>query len=307
MEPKFYTKGGYNIALFFEKTDLDNYRDIITKGRNFNDVSSLNSCSVPCFAVETPDNQCVFFMPQKRDIVSIPHIGMITDDVLAHVACLCDMMSSVDVSLRTEELYRFAVPFSEQSFKYFPKDIMTQEMCQEAVESYGNAILSIPRDFVTPELCHVALQRGCHHALMALPRDKITEDLCVQAVKVNGMALYDIPECFITYDLCYQAVQLNGLSLSLVPSHMQDKAMCLEAVKNNGSSLGFVPKELRDKEICLEAFNNTPAAYQYIPARVKEEYFKDYTPEKNVVEPRVFKPKPDFIEKIDKVLQAYCL
>jgi len=80
--------------------------------------------------------------------------------------------------------------------KEVPENLMTQELCLEAVRQFGWALNYIPENLRTAEIC-------------------------LEAVRQDGFMLFYIPKNLKTAELCIDA--FNNMIESSVPQHMRDE------------------------------------------------------------------------------------
>lgn len=131
-----------------------------------------------------------------------------------------------------------------EGFCYIPKHLLTQEMCELAVEINVGNIEAVPDKFKTKEMCDMALD-------------------------VNSQFLEHIPEKFITMEIAERCVDGLGYNILYVPQQLITHELCKTAVTDKGQSLQHIPDEFKTAELCRLAVKNDFAAMDYVPERFK--------------------------------------
>ena len=198
---------------------------------------------------------------------------------------LPDMMKWPDVATKLLNL-------SGGYIRFIKKDIITEDICLRAIDSFRYALGWIPKEYRTQRICLYAFDRDPSN-IEYFPVEYITEELVLRAVKHSGFLLKEVPEHFRTKEVCLIAVSDRGRGriedvpetvldkeiilsyfqntqwgfqqLKVVPEEMKDYDVCLAAVKSDGSNLQYVPNIYYDYNMCLSALNRTPNAYEQIP------------------------------------------
>ena len=158
----------------------------------------------------------------------------------------------------------------------------------------------MPEELITPEMCMEAV-RNDGYALSYVPEEIKTAEMCMEAVKNSGTALEYVPEEFKTPEMCMEAVRNDGYALSYVPEEIKTAEMCMEAVKSNGIALKYVPEEMRtlDMYIIDGIIRKSEELNKILQMCKKADKFKEvchFIPSVNVLE----KYPIDQIEKFNK-------
>ena len=124
------------------------------------------------------------------------------------------------------------------SFRNYPKQLITSEMCIEAIDKDPSQIKYVPRELLTQEM--------------------YTTAACALGVDVGVI----IDEMWITADLLKEHVKNH--SLESIPEAMRTKDLCLTAVKRSGCELEFVPKNADFAELSLIAVKQNILAIKYV-------------------------------------------
>ena len=168
----------------------------------------------------------------------------------------------------TKELCELAVQKNGLFLNCVPMKLRTQELCKLAVKENGAALGYTPEELKTSELCEIAVQNN-GSALRYVPKHLITQELCELAIKENGEALYYVPKEYETKELYELAVKQNGDVLSDVPDELITLELYELAVKQDGRALMHIPKELRTPNLCQLAVQQSRWALQYVPDKYK--------------------------------------
>lgn len=111
----------------------------------------------------------------------------------------------------TEELCLELVAHTATNFKIIPKHRLTEKVCLLALshgDRYGGTILSeIPKEMITQEMCDKAMERSIW-SLKAVPSDMVTEEMLMYVAAVAPGRLNDnFPERFRTIDFVQKIVE----------------------------------------------------------------------------------------------------
>ena len=170
--------------------------------------------------------------------------------------------------LITPEMCMEAVRNDGYALSYVPEELITAEMCMEAVKSNEIALKYIPEEFRTPEIYMEAIKNS-GKALIHVPEELITPEMCMEAVRNDGYALSYVPEEIKTAEMCMEAVKSNGIALEYVPEEFKTPEVCMEAVRNDGYALSYVPEEIKTAEMCIEAVKNSGTPLKYVPEEMR--------------------------------------
>jgi Domain of unknown function (DUF4116) len=131
--------------------------------------------------------------------------------------------------------------------------VQTEEMCLEAVRSYGLALCYVQNQ--TEAICLEAVKQNWCALRYVVHR---TEAICMEAVKQNWCALKFVKN--ETEAICMYAVATNAMALQYV--HNQTEDMCVCAVKQYGMALQYVDNQT--ETICIHAVKEFGLALKYV-------------------------------------------
>jgi hypothetical protein len=150
------------------------------------------------------------------------------------------------------------------------KDMLTPEICLEAVKQNGYALQYISNQ--TPEICLEAVKQNgyaIHYVINQTP------EICLAAVKQCGSALHNVINQ--TPEICLEAVKQNGTAIQWIRDPLnKDPELCIKIVKHNGLLLQYLSRQT--PEICLsialsialEAVKQNGLALQYVSSQTFE-------------------------------------
>lgn len=144
-----------------------------------------------------------------------------------------------------------------------PESMITQEMCEIAVELDGYNIGQIPPNRYTEALMLKALEKGA--SLQAIPAQYQTESTRISAVEKSWNELKFIPVADQSEAVRLAAVKNSGHALRHIPVESRSDQVLLEAVKSQPMALEHIPDHQQTDEIMLEAVSRRGAAIQFIP------------------------------------------
>lgn len=144
-----------------------------------------------------------------------------------------------------------------------PESMITQEMCEIAVDLDGYNIGQIPPNRYTETLMLKALDKGA--SLQAIPANYQTESLRVAAVERSWNELKFIPAADQSEAVKLAAVRNSGHALKYIPVESRSDQVLLEAVKSQPMALEHIPEHQQTDEVMLEAVSRRGAAIQFIP------------------------------------------
>ena len=93
---------------------------------------------------------------------------------------------------------------------------MTQEMCNEAVQSFPWTLVWVPDQYKTQEMCNKAVQRA-PWVLVWVPAWLVTQEMCNEAVQSDPWMLEYVPDQYKTQEMYNEAVQSDPEVLEYVP------------------------------------------------------------------------------------------
>lgn len=115
----------------------------------------------------------------------------------------------------------------------------------------------IPKQFLTLELCELAIERdGC--AIRDIPRDLLTYDLCELAVKKKGTELIGIPVKFQKKALIKLAIEEDGAALVALSKNQITEELCWIAMKTAPHLFCYVPDNYKSLEMYVYAQRRCP-------------------------------------------------
>ena len=94
--------------------------------------------------------------------------------------------------------------------------VLTQEMCNEAVQSDPEVLEYVPDQYKTQEMCNEAVQRD-PWMLEHVPDQYKTQEMCNEAVQRDAEVLEYVPDQFVTQEMCNEAVEKSNGFLMFVP------------------------------------------------------------------------------------------
>lgn len=183
-----------------------------------------------------------------------------------------------------------------EKLNLIPEECITEELCLYLVQVEPMNLFYIPYKFQTYDVCLQAVENNplvlafiCKEAYENLWKDKEKlYDLLLNAVKIDGNALYHFPNDWIPWEeiehekkieLCIQAVQQKGVSVRYLPpwffnepKEIQNKVY-LEAVKKDGLSLRYIPKNYRTLELYLDSVKENGLALEFVDEEMNEEEY----------------------------------
>jgi len=208
-------------------------------------------------------------------------LGFVPDEMKTYELCTKavkknpDALKFVPDNLKTPELCHLAVSLRrriirldiDHPFAFVPPELITREICLEAVKCDGSSLQFIPEEFKTNELCLLAVKsRGI--ALEYVPEKFKNYKLCLTAVKKHGCALKYAPDNLKTAELVNIAINQNVRAFECAPAEYKTRENCLAVLKqDNMDSIIFdhVPDTLKTKEFFEEAFALNVNSLQFMP------------------------------------------
>ena len=98
----------------------------------------------------------------------------------------------------------------------------------------------------------------------------MTEQERIESIKKNGgQHLKNFKKENITYSMCLEAVSLDGTALYYVPEEFKDEQMYIAACSQNGEMLFHVPEKWINKQLCEKAVKTYGDALKYVPLEYK--------------------------------------
>lgn len=96
----------------------------------------------------------------------------------------------------------------------------------------------------------------CAENILSVPDKYLDQKFYEEAVKVNGMTLYDIPKENHTSEMYRVAVSKDGQALGAIPELHRTKMLCYIAVASYGPAIKFVPEKFLSDELYILAYYN---------------------------------------------------
>jgi hypothetical protein len=143
-----------------------------------------------------------------------------------------------------------------------PESLITQEMCEIAVDLDGYAIGQVPPSMYTDALVLKALEKGA--SLQAVPPERQTEATRIAAVERSWNELKFIPAEHQSEAVKLAAVKNSGHALQYIAVESRSDSVLLEAVKSQPMALEHIPDHQQTDEVMLEAVSRRGAAIQFI-------------------------------------------
>ena len=110
-----------------------------------------------------------------------------------------------------------------------------------------------------------AIKENGGQYLQRFKLENITYSMCLEAVSLDGTALYFVPAEYRTDEIYGIACKTAGQLLYDVPPESITLSICRDAVRSYGAALEYVPQEYLIEDICFEAVCNDPHAFRFVP------------------------------------------
>lgn len=127
----------------------------------------------------------------------------------------------------------------------------------------GAPLIDVPESLITQEMCEIAVELDGYN-IGQVPPARFTADLMLKAME-KGASLQAIPGKYQTEAIQIVAVEKSWNELKFIPADLQSEAVKLTAVKNSGHALQYIPVENRSDAVLLEAVKSQPMALEHIP------------------------------------------
>lgn len=191
------------------------------------------------------------------------------------------ILKDIDDSNKTESLCIMAVEENIYALEYVPKNMLNDIFRYLIKEHHNNIFDNIPEHLLTQELCNIAVDINVNN-IREIPKKFRTEELCnIVMAQYDDYELEDddgflisVPNKYKTKEMCEKFVQLNGLELQGVPEVWRSKELCELAIKNNGHALGYVPDNLKTIENIILAVVYDGWNYSFVPSHIKYDLIK---------------------------------
>lgn len=149
---------------------------------------------------------------------------------------------------------------------YVPDEIITEQMCEGALNQNLYSFKYIPTRFVNPEMCKRVLGKW-GNLLEYIPKAMKTQELCDIATKTQGSSIMYVPEEFKTFEMCKKCVDEDACMLEYVPDKFKTR-LSSGAVNQDCRALEFVLEKDKTIELCADALWQDPSAVMYIPRSI---------------------------------------
>jgi hypothetical protein len=215
---------------------------------------------------------------------------------------IIDKLYTIDFSSlkddEKKEIYRIAVSRNGELLKEVPDELVTQEICNAAVDDYPDAILDVPPPFLNERLCYHAIVEDIKdwgnwtiEKILAkdLPINKYR--LCMNVLRFNGSQYVAMDNYLPTLtqeqqtELALQAVTKEWRMIDHVPPEIKTVEFYAKALHKTSDAEIFIPRDvLRDPtltpeqqyEMALKAVNITGKMIKYLPEELKTpQFFSD--------------------------------
>lgn len=170
--------------------------------------------------------------------------------------------------LLTQEICMNYIIMNPLMLENIPIEFISYEMCMKAIELNGNTLLYVPSKFKTYELCIRAIKENKYenHVLNFVPNRFKTNEFCNVALKADYHNYLYLPEHFKNINNC---VEVNPYIILLLPTNIITYELCMKVVRINGLVLEFIPQEFKTKDLCNVALKSNKDAINYVPESVK--------------------------------------
>ena len=186
-----------------------------------------------------------------------------------------------------------------------PKEYITQEICEAAVEKNTYNLARVPEKFKTQEMCEAAVEQN-EYCLDSVPENLISQKMVNKILEEGSYMTRYVPLKYftpqitnemienrkfrfirkeaLTQEMCETAVKNHGPNFEYVPEEFKTQEMCETAVKNHGSNFKYVPEEFKTKKLCEAAFEaelskkypDPDRLIENVPENLKHHFIKAY-------------------------------
>eukprot|EP01088_Endostelium_zonatum_P008720 TRINITY_DN21879_c0_g1_i1.p1 TRINITY_DN21879_c0_g1~~TRINITY_DN21879_c0_g1_i1.p1 ORF type:complete len:386 (-),score=69.21 TRINITY_DN21879_c0_g1_i1:151-1308(-) len=173
--------------------------------------------------------------------------------------------------LITEEMCVNAILKNGATFRYVPAELKTEEVYKAVVTVTQGDLVHVPDSSRTVGILARAVSLNAAN-IQTVPIHLITEEMCKSAAILDGYytdhfnwMIQNIPEEVMTEEVLKLAVKKKGSRIEGIPRKRLTEAIAKNAVRNSGWSLRLVPKNLRTEEVCRIAVANDENAKEFVP------------------------------------------
>lgn len=175
--------------------------------------------------------------------------------------------------LITAEMCMNAVNNEGMALQYVPEEFYSNELFERAIENDGWALQFVPEQHKTKEICQLALEQVLNmdyegHAIVKyIPYPDIGLNIFKDAVDIYDVSdiLKTFPKEIINKEIALEAIKLDINNFGLLPQEIKTAGFYDEAVKINGWMLQHVPDEMKTPQMCLAAKDESlDLEYEYL-------------------------------------------
>ncbi len=193
-------------------------------------------------------------------------------------------LKRVSKKLITNELCEIAVQNSGFALSYIPERLIKQngqewlkKLCVLAVENDGGSISRVPENLIDKEIVELAIFGDTYsprddylrNPIAYVPKNLLTKELILHAVSYAPYSIKDIPRNKITKEISRIAVSGEGKTLKYIPERFINEELISIAVANNIVAIRLIPEKYINAEKCKLWFDNNYLALKYIPDQYK--------------------------------------
>ena len=110
----------------------------------------------------------------------------------------------------------------------FKRKYQTYELCWHAITNNGLALQSVRDDLMTLDLCVEAMKQT-PQAFPYVPEMFQTVEMCLQAIQTEIGFIEYVRKDFMTFEFCLEAMQRNPMILPYLKEHFEIPSFTLEA------------------------------------------------------------------------------
>jgi GTP-binding protein EngB required for normal cell division len=221
-----------------------------------NDISNNDDCYINSVKL---NNITLEFIPHNMKTLELCLLAIKQNDNILYFP----------KELLTQEICMNYINMNPLMLENIPIEFITYEMCMKAIELNGNTLLYIPSKFKTYELCNRAIKENKYenHVLNFVPNRFKTNEFCNIALKADYHNYLYLPEHFKNINNC---VEVNPYIILLLPTNIITYELCMKVVRLNGLVLEFIPQEFKTKDLCNVALKSNKDAINYVPESVRQ-------------------------------------
>ncbi|MFR6717717.1 DUF4116 domain-containing protein [Alistipes putredinis] len=247
-------------------------------------VRTNPSCRRPCREVENKDGMHGGGT-ERRDHAA-RRTGTFAHEAYGEAAVSSSIhaLPYVPEALHTPDLYRKAMVNDPAAIQYFKPELLTREMCHEALySSYDLRVLryipykeiheqllercegysrtkyfldSMNPDYMTPKLAEMIFTQRTRTVLQYSPKNSRIRS-CAERRYGTTEAIQNGSEALKTPELCMEAIRRSPYAIEFIPETMKSPEFYTDLVRKNPLNLRGIPEDDRTYEMCKEAFDNT--------------------------------------------------